>query len=148
MIFHVLYGMVTSDSQGARPIHLLVSIWRKVWEDSICQWLLKQTGLVFCLIILKLSDALDGLFIVLSRLHGYKHKCTFCRMKHHWTWCDYFQILLLEIFSSMEPTRYLFSDIDAAMATFPHFGKYIFPQHVRLSLLCLVIALSALVHLI
>ena len=38
----------------------------------------------FCL-ILKLSHALDGLFSVLSRLHGCKHKCAFCWMKDHWT---------------------------------------------------------------
>ena len=58
-------------------------------------------------IILKLSHALDvGLFSVLSWLHGCKHKCTFCRMKHYWTRCDYFQTLLLGILSSMEPTIY------------------------------------------
>ena len=37
----------------------------------------KQTGLAFCL-ILKHSHALDGLFSVLSRLHGRKYKCAFC----------------------------------------------------------------------
>ena len=79
----------------------------------------------FCL-ILKLSHALDILFSVLSRLHGCKHKCTFCRMKHHWAWCDYFQILLLGILPSMEPTfifRYRCSD-----GHFLGFGKQIFPQ--------------------
>ena len=39
--------MVTSESQSARPIHPLVSIWPKLWEDSICEWPLKQTGLAF-----------------------------------------------------------------------------------------------------
>ena len=82
----------------------------------------------FCL-ILKLSHALDGLFSVLSRLHGCKHKCTFCRMKDHWVWCDNSQILLLGVLSCMEPTRYLFSDIDAVMATFKVLViKYVFSQ--------------------
>ena len=77
----------------------------------------------FCLIILKLSHVLDGLFSVLSRLHRCKHRCTFCRMKHHWTRCDYFQILLLGILSSMEPIRYTFSDIPRCFEVhFPGFG--------------------------
>ena len=39
------------------------------------------------------------------------------------------QILLLGILSGMKPSRYLFSDIDAVMATFHVLdGKYIFPQ--------------------
>ena len=96
--------MVTSDSQSARPIHPLVSIWCKLLEESICEWPLTNRTSFWP--ILKLSHALDGLFSVLSRLHGCKHKCTFCRMKHHWAWCDYFQILLLGILSSMEPTIY------------------------------------------
>ena len=102
-IFHMYVSNgVMPDSQSARPIHSIVSIWRKLWEDSISEWPLKQAGLVFA--ILRLSQALDGLFSVLSRLHGCKHKCFFCRMKHHWVWCDYFHILLLGILSSMEPT--------------------------------------------
>ena len=79
----------------------------------------------FCL-ILKLSHALDGLFSVLSRLHGRKHKCAFCWMKDHWVW------LLSDIVtwdSFCHGTNYLFSDIDAACDShFPGFGKYIFPQ--------------------
>ena len=44
--------------------------------------------------------------IITNRLHGCKHKCTFCRMKHYWVWCDYFQILLLGTLSGMELTIY------------------------------------------
>ena len=66
--------MVMSDSQSARPIHPLVSIWCKPREDSICEWPLRfYYRPSFCLIS-KLSHALDGLFSVLSRLHGFKHK--------------------------------------------------------------------------
>ena len=56
----------------------------------------------FC-VILKFSHWLDGLFSVLSRLDDWKHKCTFC-----WsiTERDYFQRLLLEILSKMEPIIY------------------------------------------
>ena len=102
--WYFICQMVTSDSQSARPIHPLVSIWCKLLEESICEWPLTNRTSFWP--ILKLSHALDGLFSVLSRLHGCKHKCTFCRMKHHWAWCDYFQILLLGILSSMEPTIY------------------------------------------
>ena len=40
---------VKSYYQSARPTHPLASIWRKLWEDSICirKWPLKQTDLVF-----------------------------------------------------------------------------------------------------
>ena len=108
--------MVTSDSQSARPIHPLVSIWCKLLEESICEWLLTNRTSFWP--ILKLSHALDGLFSVLSRLHGCKHKCTFCRMKHHWTWFDYFQLVLLGILSSMEPTFYF--QIQMKMLWWPH----------------------------
>ena len=85
----------------------------------------------FCL-ILKLSHALyHGLFSVLSRLHDCKHKFGFCWMKDHWTW------LLLDIVAwdslwRMEPTRYLFSGVDAVMVT----GKYIFLQLQTCSASC------------
>ena len=133
--------VMSSDSQSARPIRIL---WYKLWEDSICEWPLKQTDLAsFCLIvILKLShNVLGGLFSVLSTLHGCKHNCTFCRMKHHWAWCDYCQILLLEILSSMEPTNYLFSNTAKdVMATFRVLvNKYIFPQRQS----CTALVLSA-----
>ena len=79
-----------------------------------------------------------------TRLHGCKHQCTFCRMKHHWTWCDYFQILLLGIRSSMEPTIY-FQILDRCCdgRHFPGFGKYIYiyiyPKHQT----CTALVLSA-----
>ena len=91
-------------------------------------WVTPKTNRPSFCIILKLSHSLDGLFSVLSRLHGCKHKCTSCWMKHHWTW------LLSDIVawdSFWHRTHYLgFSDIDAVTATqhFPCFGKYIFPQ--------------------
>ena len=43
------------------------------------------------------------------------------------TECDYFQILLLGILSSMKPTIY-FQDIHAGDSHSPGFCKYIFPQ--------------------
>ena len=60
----------------------------------------------FCL-VLKLSHALDGLFSVLSRLHGRKHKCAFCWMKGHWTWLIS-DIVAWDSFwhGQMEPTIY------------------------------------------
>ena len=94
----------------------------------------------FCL-TLKLSHALDGLFSVLSRLHGRKHKCAFCWMKDHWTW------LLSDIVawdSFWHGTHYLFSDIDAVTATF-HVLVNTYFLNFRLALL---IVLRALVHLI
>ena len=90
---------------------------------------------------LKLSHALDGLFSVLSRLHGRKHKCAFCWMKDHWTW------LLSDIVawdSFWHGTHYLFSDIDAVTATF-HVLVNTYFLNFRLALL---IVLRALVHLI
>ena len=94
----------------------------------------------FCLII-KLSHAIDGLFIMLSRLNGHKHKCAFCRMKDYWMWLlsdivawDYF----------WHGSHYLFSDIDAAATTF-HVLVNTYFLKFRLALL---IVLRALVHLI
>ena len=101
----------------------------------------KQNRPSFCL-TLKLSHALDGgLFSVLSRLHGRKHKCTFCWMKDHWTW------LLSDIVawdSFWHGTHYLFSDIDAVTATF-HVLVNTYFLNFRLALL---IVLRAPVHLI
>ena len=94
----------------------------------------------FCL-ILKVSHALDGLFRVLSRLHGHKHKCTFCWIRDHWTW------LLSDIVawdSFKHGTHYLFSDIDAVMATF-HVLVNTYFLNFRFALM---IVLRALVHLI
>ena len=101
---------------------------------------LKTNRPSFCL-ILKPSHALDGLFHVLSRLHGRKHKCTFCWMKGHWTW------LLSDIVawdSLWHGTHYLFSDIGVVTATF-HILISTYFLNFRLALL---IVLRALVHLI
>ena len=49
-------------------------------------WVTPKTDRPSFCALLKLSHALDGLFSVLSRLDGRKHKCTFCWMKHQWTW--------------------------------------------------------------
>ena len=59
--------MVTSDSQSARPIHPLVSIWCKLWEDLI--WVTPKKNRFLPNVILKLSHALDGLFSVLIILN-------------------------------------------------------------------------------
>ena len=100
----------------------------------------KINGQNFCL-ILKLSNALDGLFTVLSELHDRKHKCAFWWMKDHWTW------LLSDIVawdSFWHGTHYLFSDTDPMTATF-HVLVNTYFLNFRLALL---IVLRALVHLI
>ena len=106
--WYFMCQMVTSDSQNARPIPpTCVNLTQTLGRFNM--WVTSKTNRpIFCLlaIMLKLSHALDSLFSVLSRLHDCRHKCTFYRMKHHWTWCDYFQILLFGILSSMEPTIY------------------------------------------
>ena len=94
----------------------------------------------FCL-ILKLFHALNGLFSMLSRLHGRKHKCAFCWMKDHWMW------LLSDIVawdSFWYVTHYLYSDIDAVMAFFRVSVNTYF-INFRLALLTV---LRLLVHLI
>ena len=35
-----------SYHQSARPTHLLASIWRKLWEDSICEWPLMAVQII------------------------------------------------------------------------------------------------------
>ena len=102
----------------------------------VSEWPLKTNRPSFFL-ILKLSHALDGLFSVLSGLHGHKHKCAFCWMKDHWTW------LLSDIVawdSFWHGTHYLFSDIDAVTVTF-----HVLVIHISSILL---IVLRTLVHLI
>ena len=57
-------------------------------------------------------------------------------MKDH---LRYFQILLLGVLPGMEPTRYLFSDIDAVTITFHVLEgklKYVFPQLQTCSVDC------------
>ena len=92
-------------------------------------------------LILKLSHVLDGLLSVSSRLHGRKHKCTFCWMKDHWMW-PLSDIVAWDSF--WHGTHYLFSDIDALTATFHVLiNTYFF--NFRLAPM---IVLRALVHLI
>ena len=79
----------------------------------------------FCLIV-KLSHTLDGLFNLLSRLHGHKHKCAFCWMKDHCLNMTTFRYCCLGFFlawNSLFIFRYRCCD-----GHFPCFGKYIFPQ--------------------
>ena len=87
------------------PIHLH-QIWYKLWEDSRCEWPLEhpQTGLVFSFNIKIFSYEHPIVCLMyISRLHGRKHKCAFCWMKHRWTWL----LSDLGILSSMESTIYL-----------------------------------------
>ena len=80
----------------------------------VFEWPLKRNRPSFCL-IKTFFHALNGLFSVLSRLHGCKYKCAFCLMKYHWMW------LLSDIVawdSFWHGTHYLFPDIDAVPATF------------------------------
>ena len=109
---------------------------------KICDmWVTPKTNRSSFCLILKLFHALNGLFSVLSRLHGRKHKCAFCWMKDHWMW------LLSDIVawdSFWHGTYYLFSDIDAVTATF-HVLVNTYFLNFRLALL---IVLRALVHLI
>ena len=94
----------------------------------------------FCL-ILKLSHALDGLFSVLSRLHGSNHKCAFCWMKKQWT------LVLLDNVardSFWYGTHYFVSDIDPVTTTFHVFVNTYF----LIFRLALLIVLKAFVYLI
>ena len=90
----------------------------------------------FCL-ILKLSHALDGLFIVLSRLYGCRNKCVFCWMKDQWTWLH---SAIVAWDSFWHGTHYLFSDIDAVTATF-HVLVNTYFLNFRLALLIVLRAL-------
>ena len=109
-----------------------------MWRFDV--WVTPKTNRPsFCL--LKLSHALDGLFSVLSRLHGRKHKCAFCWMKDHWTWL-LSDIVAWDSFSGIEPTTYIY--FQAVTATF-HVLVNTYFLNFRLALL---IVLRALVHLI
>ena len=90
--------------------------------------------------ILKLSHALDGLLIALSRLHSRKHKCASCWMKDHWT------LLLSDIVawdSFWHGTHYLFSDIDAVTVTF-----HVLVIHISSILLIVLRTLVNLIYLV
>ena len=105
-----------------QPTHPLASIWCKLWEVSICEWPLKQTGLVN----IKTFSCSYGLSSVLSRLHDCKHKWDFCWIKNHWTWL-YSDIVAWD--SVWYGNHHLFSDIDTVTTTFHVLvPKYIFPQ--------------------
>ena len=108
------------------------------------EWPLKQMSRPSFSLILKISHALHGLLSELSRLHGRKHKCTFCWMKDHWTW-------LLSDIAAWDSfwhgtTHYLFSDIGrCSVSTIFHVLVNTYFLNFRLALL---IVLRALVHLI
>ena len=113
-----------------QPNHPLVSVWCKLWEDLICERVTpkcKQASFF-------LSHALDGLFSVLSRLHGVKQKCTFCWMKDHWTWL-LSDIVAWDSFSFWHGTHYFYlfifrycrANYRCCDSHFPWVGKYIFP---------------------
>ena len=72
----------------------------------------------FCL-ILKLSGALDGLFRMLSRLHGCKHKCACC----------------LVFFLAWNPLA-IYCQNRCCDDYFPCFGKYIFLELQTCSAYC------------
>ena len=99
------------------------------FKHTVCvgrfdMWVTPKTNRPSFCLILKLSHPLNGLFSVLSRLRGHKHKCAFCWMKDHWIW------LLSDIVvwdSFWQGTHNLFS-YKCCDSHFPCFGKYIFPQ--------------------
>ena len=134
MIFHVSNGSI-KQSECWTHSSTCFNLTHTVGRFNAPMWVTPKTNRASFCLILKLSHALDGLFNVLYRLHGCKQKCTFCRMKDYWTWCDYFcfQILLLRILSSMEHTT-LCCD-----GHFPGLSKYIFPQRRT----CTVLVLSS-----
>ena len=94
----------------------------------VTKWPLEKTNRPSFFLIFKLSHALDGLFSVLSWLHGWKHKCAFCWMKDHWTrlLSDLVALNLFFLILAWNPLfifRYSCCD-----EHFPCFGKYIFPK--------------------
>ena len=94
----------------------------------------------FCL-ILKLSHAQNGLFSVLSRLHGRKHKYTFSWIKNRWAWL----LSNTAVWDSFwYGTHYLFSDKDAVTVTF-HVLENTYFLNFRFTLL---IVMRVLVHVI
>ena len=131
------------------PTHLN-KIWHKLWEDSICGWPLEhpQTGLVFSYNIRTFSyEHLIVCSVYISRLHGRKHKCAFCWMKHHRTWLLSDRYSSLGFFLAWNPLfifwyTYSYRCCDSR---FPGFGQYIFPNF-RLALIwfCLLVVLKAL----
>ena len=99
------YFMCQMVTSGSLP-HTCVNLMQTVGRFNM--WVTSKTNRPNFYLILKLSHALDGLFVS-SRPVGcmlVNISVFFSWMKHHWTWCDYFQILLLGILSSMEPNIY------------------------------------------
>ena len=112
----------------------------------VSEWPLKTNRPSFFL-ILQLSHALDGLFSVLSGLHGHKHKCAFCWMKDHRTWL-LSDIVAWDSFSFWDGINYLFLDIiDAMTATF-HDLVYTCILNFRLALMIVLRALFHLIYLV
>ena len=109
------------------------------------EWPLKQMSRPSFSLILKISHALHGLLSELSRLHGRKHKCTFCWMKDHWTWL-LSAIIVAWNFSFWHGT-YLFSDIDVVTTTF-HVLVNTYFLNLRLALLIVLAALGHLIYLV
>ena len=138
--------------------HILISVFlthphtrvnlTQLWKDSsIWEWPLKQNIRPSFHLILKLSNALDGLLSVLSRLHGRKHKCVFASLN-----------VTTIIYCCLEASRSGFFLAWNSLFIFRYrccnrhfagFSKTYFLDF-RLPLLwfCLLIVLRALVHLI
>ena len=95
------------------------------WEDSICEWPLKQTGLVFAKYLnffmnwMVCSGCYLGCMVVnINALFGE------WRITEH----DYFQILLLGILSGIGTHLLFIFRYRCCDDHFPWFCKYIFPQ--------------------
>ena len=130
----------------SRPTHLLAAIWCK-FGGRFNMWVIPKTNKPSFCLISQLYHVLGGLFSVLCRLHACKHVCC---MLAEWsiTERDYFEIFLLGILSSMEPTIYFQIYEDAMTATFQVLvNTYFFNFRLALFCTCLLIVLKTLVHL-
>ena len=132
LIFHV-------SNLNTRVLDQLASIWRKLWEDSICMRVTPKTNRPSFCLILKLSHALDVCYVgcIVANINALFAKWRI-------TEWDYFQITLLGILSGMDPTIYFQIAIDAVTTTF-HVLVNTYFLNFRLALL---IVLKILVHLI
>ena len=119
MLFHVSNLNTRVLDPPTSHINLMQTVGR------FDMWVTPKTNRPSFCLILKLSHALDGLFTVLSRLHGCKHKPTFCWMKDHWTWL--LSDICLGFFLVWNPL-FIFSRHRCCDGHFPCFGKFIFPQ--------------------
>ena len=94
---------------------------------------------------IKTFSCTEWLFIVLSRLHGRKHKCAFYWIQDQWTW------LLSDIVawdSFRHGIHYLFSDIYRCCDDHFLFSYILVNTYFVKFRLTLLIVLRALVHLI